>query len=413
MSIRRKWYAFAGISRTIQLLGGIPVDVDFWEPANSSDSISLAKPLVMIGALVGVFVNNFIQIRKHFGRVFDFENLSEAMEVSVADVVTLHLLFSFGLVSTAGFVLLFACKRKKIAVLYRQLARMGGRVHWPAAAEETSRDKWNWWSLAIPASCVNGIVAGTCYSWVVTDALRSVSSDGQLDAIDWVTIISQGMGVALSIGNNTVVIGVAVLCVDVLHFLVDILVTWRSKMTASRPSSGGEGSSEKGREMSHTARENLTLVSSFCGLMDLANAVLAPFLTLTYSYVLIGGVLFTYGSFGILLDAPLGKHQLLLLAENLLIAVIFYAIPLRLSILGNQLRGKAAAAAAALRELVSETYRELDDRTRFDAKAMLEELRASARIAPYDLFEVSNANFVGVLATHATYIIVALQFRSS
>ncbi len=40
------------------------------------------------------------------------------------------------------------------------------------------------------------------------------------------------------------------------------------------------------------------------------------------------------------------------------------------------------------------------------------EAEASVRVAPYDFFEVSNANYLGVIAAHATYFIVALQFKA-
>ncbi len=156
----------------------------------------------------------------------------------------------------------------------------------------------------------------------------------------------------------------------------------------------------------------MSIGNEYCELVSLANKTLSPFIVVMYMYFLAGGVMYAYGGFGLAMQNSKGLIPLLLCTAALALTLIFCASMWILSLMGNRFAEKRDTLRATLGQILSQACSDSDNGMKFEVQECLNRLE-QAKISPYGYFEITNSNFLGMIATNVTYIIVLLQFKGT
>ncbi len=390
--------------------GGIPFDFDFQNPeSKSGEKIQLLKPLLVIAILLAPLGLGLCHVERLFGSPFAIGAMGKAMGVSAQDGLLPIMLFMFGLSTSGCFLQIFVLKRKRIARIYCTIAKLERECHW--VTEETVRDKWGPFVLWIIIGTFCSMSSGVCYGLVSHGLFVNVKGSFDLSFLEWLSVITMAASVPLVVVHNVSICAGFMLCIDVMVSLGDILLQWKCRMLDAIHASKSLKEHDT-KASAKVVKHEISFAEDICKLTEAANGMLAPFVLLAYTYLLVGAVLYTYGAFGMLFNSA-DQKLWTYFAGNLLLAVVMYFSALFFSYFGNCLQTKRDQSMALLHELLLKTYVHIDGATLFEGTGVLARMDKVIRISPYDFFEVSNTNFLGVIATHATYIIVALQFRAA
>ena len=396
--------------------GGFPVDVDPCDPANDMRQRRLQRLIRPILSTLAFFVApiviNKIQMWRIFGGVTQYDKMAEAMGIRLEDATWPLVFFCVNFCMCLVNLGLFVTKHAKIVKLYKDLAFLESKTFFPSCGNiRGSKLLWLGYVLIVPSL---KLVASACYATVMARMymnLPSSGSGGDLTPMEWMTAIAFGVGGGLTAGNPLSASAV-LYALDVILSLGKICSQWESKMKAQRTKLH-TSSTKKPLDRVLVLEEQLSLAQQLCELAEEARKTIAPFIFVAYLSFLSGGIMYVYEALAVLIYEPKETNTLLLGVANFLIAMLFYGTLFTSSIFGSCLENKKNETKAALSSIVLDTYKYADDFTKFRSQKLLEDLDASLKIAPYGYFDLSNSNFLGVIATNATYIIVLLQFRSA
>ncbi len=142
--------------------------------------------------------------------------------------------------------------------------------------------------------------------------------------------------------------------------------------------------------------------------------IVSPFLLTTYSAVVFFCITFFYGSlspvFGLSGDASFYLYS----ASTLTMGALFFLGLYLSSGVGQDLTNTRQQAVRCLEDLGMRVYGHLDTQERMGLEIATSRLEGRVIcLSPYNLFDVTNSSFVGVLSTSVTYLIILLQFRVS
>ncbi len=404
-------FSLPGTLKIYRTFGGFPVDVDPCDPNGqaSSDRILLVRPLLLVAVLFSATLAiSMAQMEALFGGVFAFQVLADAMGVPKEDAMLPLVFYCINWCVSACFLALYVYSRRKIVKVYKDLASINCRVFHPTSKKVRSMNKL--WMSCYFFMYILVMGAGICYS-VLIYATFSAKSDEPISVLGWASTLTYGMGASLSAANPLIGSGVISFC-DILVVLADICVQWENKIKDLVTMTPQHGSAHKTLNRTKLLLSQLSIGDDFCELINFAKKTFSPFTVAMYAYFLAGGVLYTYGGFGLLLSSSEGLIPFLLCMGALMIAVIFVQTIWILSFVGSYFTEKRNAARAMLSHLLCNAYLDIDDQVKYQAQELLDRL-TQANMSPYDYFEISNSNFLAMIATNVTYIIVLLQFKTT
>ncbi len=381
-------------------LGGIPLDLDFWHPTSFKIRVQPARSTLLLLTLVGAYSVALYWAAAEFGSPFAFKQVSKALDIAFEDALLSLVVFFLGLVSTVLYFVLFIVKKDEIGRFYADSYSFKNSMgSCPLTKELRMKGGVFWWFVL---RLMVGLLAGSCYSYNVYMILCNLRGErGEMTFLDWCFTVSFGASISLTSLDNMLIGSGIMVCLDTTTMMTDILEKWRSNVEESIAT----------KDKDYGMRRHLEFGRAFCRLAERSAKLASPFVVVTYVYFLIGGVLYTYGALAVLCD-PVHTSKVIA-AGNGVIAAAFYVSILSLSMTGNALTRKKCQVVTSLDRLALARYRTLDEEAKFELKMLEKDLDDVVRLRPYDFFEVCNSNFLGLAATHATYIIVALQFRAS
>ncbi len=325
------------------------------------------------------------------------------MGVSKEDGMLPLIFFCINWFVSICFLCLFVWRRKRIVKLYQRLASVDRRVSNSSTSSGRLRGATAVWTSYFSVIYLLSLGTGACYAILMHKTFSS-TLDGQLSPLDWLAVFFFSFASSFSATNPMIGSSVVCLC-DVLVALGDICFQWEGKMRVSVCHNPDQKASAK------LLHSQISVGNDFCELVSFTNETFSPFVVMIYMYFLAGGVMYAYGGGALLMQSPEGTIPLLLCIAAFLISTIFCVTIWTVSFVGNRFTEKRDAAIAMLGQVVYQAYSDVDDRTKFQAQELLDRLK-QANISPYGYFEISNSNFLSVIATNATYIIVLLQFKS-
>ncbi len=399
-----------GILKMFRALGGFPIDMDPCDPTNmvKSDGIIVVRPLLMVLAFLIPFLINWIQLRSKFGKWMALGEMAEVMGVLREDVMMPVLFFCFNILFSLSFLVLFISKRRVIIKLYCHASALNGKIFFPTV--QTVRGKGLMWASYIAYNYVFITGAALCYSSMMYHTFMEISN-GSLSGLDWASIVASG--ISGSFIASPLTCSAIMMWIDILVFLADICVQWEFSLLMRQDKAKKNSSKEEAPfNWSQELHSQLLITKEFCELADFAHEALTPFILLTYIFFLTGGVMYSYGSLGFFVTTTNGTIPLLLCLGNMLLTSLFYASLWIGSFVGTHLKEKKNCIRRRLHHFLSCSYYDVDDRTKFETKELLSRLEG-VKFSPYGYFEVCNSNFLTVMATNATYIIVLLQFKAA
>jgi len=388
-----------GMLSMLRLFGGFPINLSTNPP-----KMDIFRPLAIPAYILFSCWINTLSLKALMGEEKGyFETLTEFANFFKLPMTDMVMHFTFLLIdiglSLALFVL-YCLKRRDIAELYQQLHMINSYDTLPdekACGRKLRCHVYTGLIGALVMAFGAGAAAGVssqAYGDRIAEAFGKEPAWGH-----WLSLLNYSSIVFLG-AMNPLVVAVVILFLDLAHTFGRILTAWTKRV---------ENASKR--------RHNNILVYEakvLCNLGDSVNEVLSPFLIFLQFYLLIFGVLATYGAAGILTKFSylFGKGEELaaepvpgLMSLSFAMLVPVYVGALKgLGGIGTQIIIKADRAAMAMEDAYPENLQ---------ASTLASRLRQWCKFRPYDAYEVSNANNVGLLGSLLTFMIVLLQFRVS
>jgi hypothetical protein len=418
----------------LRLVGGFPFKLTWTSTAKSTDWLDLARPFVVpcLATAIMISINYKFAVDapiSEYNVHLLLGYVKMFTDISVTDMIALFVNSSLGIVTSFGFIALFFAKKESLLSTYRCLwtlrhALLGDAVVDGEDHRRHAKTIRRWFLSYFTFSFLMNMVAS--YFWgqftwqTISDEKTSFTK---------VTVVLSTM-VAFCSSLGPLFVSSLVLFMDLVATLEATITFWTEKICLE-----ATGSREDPEALVSLVKRAVKNSEKLRDFGDHLNVLLAPFLVVMHTHILVGGILTLYGASGFFLnfyeaaevtiqhEKDTGKDMLTLVeSEEKKLQLARFAIPyfgiyalLYFSLI--QILGQVGTTLASRAEVATERMRDIlgglikDPMAKKDLVHAAAELPAACVIRPYDAFAVSNGNTMAMCTALFTYTVVLAQFR--
>ncbi len=258
--------------------------------------------------------------------------------------------------------------------------------------------------------------ASLAMAWASHRFFSRSAGVGGRDWLFWGAVVGSAVQLFLT-ASSPFIYGPGMLFYQTIWTLAKILDGWSEKVEKLCVEvDGREGERRKGVDaekfqLDASVAKLTNACLRICRMAENFNENYSFIMTVLYGYFLVVGSLYSYGAFSPLVT-PSNFFRAVYWLINFLLVLVHLEAVVKFSHVGQELIDARLRARRALEDAVRLNFDRLSIPAKGDAAILLKRLEDCVKISPFNCFELSHGNLLGMGATCITYMIVLLQFRA-